>query len=78
LRDRIPEEERWTRAAAVLLGVLRKAFQETLRDPAFLADADKAKLEVDPVAGEDLERIVEGLFKIEPALVVRLKAVLID
>src|SRR5215510_2387578 len=32
--------------------ILRKAFQETLRDPAFLADAEKQKLEIEPVTAE--------------------------
>jgi tripartite-type tricarboxylate transporter receptor subunit TctC len=58
--------------------VLRKAFQETLRDPAFLADAEKARLEIDPVSGEDVERTVANLFKLEPALVAKLKAVLLE
>ena len=58
--------------------ILRKAFQETLRDPAFLADAEKAKIEIDPVSGEDIERTVANLFKLEPALVAKLKAVLLE
>ena len=40
--------------------VLRRAFQETLKDPAFLAETQKAKLTLDPVTGEDLERILES------------------
>src|SRR5262245_12872682 len=35
--------------------ILRKAFQDTLKDPAFLAETQKAKLTLDPVTGEDLE-----------------------
>jgi tripartite-type tricarboxylate transporter receptor subunit TctC len=58
--------------------ILRRAFQDTLRDPAFLADADKAKLEVDPISGEDIERTVQRLFTLEPALIARLRAVLLE
>jgi tripartite-type tricarboxylate transporter receptor subunit TctC len=58
--------------------MLRKAFQDTLRDPAFLAEAEKAKLDVEPVTGEDVSRIVEGLFKLEAPLVARLKTILLD
>jgi tripartite-type tricarboxylate transporter receptor subunit TctC len=58
--------------------MLRKAFQETLRDPAFLADAEKVKLEIDPVAGEDVERVVQKLFTLEPPLVARLRTLLLD
>lgn len=58
--------------------ILRKAFQETLRDPAFLADAEKAKLEIAPVTGEEIERTVERLFKLEPAIIAKLRAVLLE
>ena len=58
--------------------LLRKAFQATLRDPAFLAEAEKAKLDVDPVSGEEIERAVLALFKLEPALVARLRTVLLE
>jgi tripartite-type tricarboxylate transporter receptor subunit TctC len=58
--------------------LLRRAFQATLRDPAFLAEAEKAKLEIEPLAGEELEKVVERLFQIEPSMVARLKGVLLD
>src|SRR5438445_1185196 len=58
--------------------ILRKAFQETLRDPAVLADAEKAKLEIDPITGEEIERTVDRLFKLEPALIARLRALLFE
>jgi len=56
---------------------LRKAFDDTLKDPEFLAEAKKAKLEIEPVSGEEIEGVVQGLFKIEPAFVARLKQVLV-
>jgi len=56
--------------------VLRKAFQDTLNDKAFLAEAEKAKLTLDPVAGEELERLIAELFTLDPAFVDKLKAVL--
>jgi tripartite-type tricarboxylate transporter receptor subunit TctC len=37
---------------------LRAAFDAMLRDPAFLEDAKKAKLDIEPVSGEELQRIV--------------------
>jgi tripartite-type tricarboxylate transporter receptor subunit TctC len=58
--------------------LLRKAFQATLRDPAFLADAEKAKLEIEPLSGEEMERVVERLFKVEPAMAARLKTILYE
>jgi tripartite-type tricarboxylate transporter receptor subunit TctC len=55
---------------------LRKAFQETLKDPAFLAEAEKAKLSLDPVTGEELEKMVGELFTLDAALLAKLKNVL--
>lgn len=59
-----------------LVQMLRKAFQDTMKDPEFVADAMQSRLDIDPVSGEELERIVSGLFKLSPALVARLKEVL--
>ena len=58
--------------------ILRKAFQETLKDKAFLAEAEKAKLGVDPVTGEELERMVAGLSTLDPGLLAKLKEVLFN
>ena len=38
---------------------LRKAFADMAADPAFRADAAKAKLEVDPMPGDAVERVVD-------------------
>jgi tripartite-type tricarboxylate transporter receptor subunit TctC len=56
--------------------MLRKAFADTLKDPEFLADAKKSKLDIEPVAGEELEKVVQDLYKIDPATLARLKDVL--
>lgn len=55
---------------------LRKAFIETMRDREFLADVDRSKLAVDPMSGEELEQTVAGLFRLNPATLAKLKAVL--
>jgi tripartite-type tricarboxylate transporter receptor subunit TctC len=55
---------------------MRQAFLDTLKDPAFLSEAQKTKLEVDPVTGEQLEKIVVGLFKTNPQVLAKLKEVL--
>jgi len=44
------------------LETLRKAFAATLRDPEFLAEAKKAKLDIEPVAGEDIEGYVKLIY----------------
>jgi tripartite-type tricarboxylate transporter receptor subunit TctC len=37
---------------------LEVAFAKTLADPEFLADADKSSLEIDPLYGEDIHKLV--------------------
>ncbi|MDB5650745.1 MAG: tripartite tricarboxylate transporter family receptor [Hyphomicrobiales bacterium] len=44
------------------LAALRKAFTETMADPAFLADADKAKLEINPLSGAQVEALVRQVY----------------
>jgi tripartite-type tricarboxylate transporter receptor subunit TctC len=58
--------------------ILRNGLRATLRDPAFLTEAKRAGIEVDPVPGEEIERLVAGLLKLEPAFATRLKAVLLE
>ena len=53
--------------------VVRKAFIDALSDPNFVAEAKKSRLEVDPIAGADLEKLIGGLFKLDAALLTRLK-----
>ncbi len=55
---------------------LRKAFQETLKDPEFLADAQKAKLDIEPITGEEMEKMLSKLFKLSPPIVAKLKEIL--
>ena len=55
---------------------LRNAFQETLKDKEFLADAEKTRLDLDPVTGEELQAAVAELSKIDPALITKLKKIL--
>jgi tripartite-type tricarboxylate transporter receptor subunit TctC len=47
---------------------LRKAFADTMKDPEFLADAEKAQLEITPVAGEEVEKLVKDLYQTPKAL----------
>jgi tripartite-type tricarboxylate transporter receptor subunit TctC len=56
--------------------ILRKAFMETVKDPELLNEASKANLEINPGSGEELERNVKDLLRLEPALIARLKEIL--
>jgi len=42
---------------------LRKAFDATLKDPAFLEEAEKLKLDVNPVTGAEIDKLVADLYR---------------
>jgi tripartite-type tricarboxylate transporter receptor subunit TctC len=67
LPPQVPEER---------VRILQKAFIDTLKDPQFIAEAEKAKLEIDPIDGPGIEKMVHGLYGMEPAIVNRVKQLL--
>lgn len=56
--------------------ILRKGLSATFKDPEFLADAQRARLDLAPISGEDLEKTVARTFALEKPLVERLKEIL--
>ncbi|HEY3305928.1 MAG TPA: tripartite tricarboxylate transporter substrate-binding protein [Candidatus Binatia bacterium] len=56
--------------------ILRKAFTDVLKDADFQAEAKKSQLDTNPLTGEEVEKTVAGLFKIQPGLVAQLKEIL--
>jgi tripartite-type tricarboxylate transporter receptor subunit TctC len=48
------------------LQVLRKAFADTMKDPAFIAEAEKSKLETTYVSGEEIDKYVGQIYSITP------------
>jgi tripartite-type tricarboxylate transporter receptor subunit TctC len=55
---------------------LRKAFLDTMSDKEFLADADKAQLEITPVSGEQIEKLVKEIFAASPDIAKKATALL--
>jgi tripartite-type tricarboxylate transporter receptor subunit TctC len=47
---------------------LRNAFVRTMEDPEFLADAEKTQLEITPVSGAEIEKLVKELYQTPKAL----------
>jgi tripartite-type tricarboxylate transporter receptor subunit TctC len=45
------------------LAVLRNSFQTMMKDPAFLADAEKIRLEVRPMAPDDIVAIINDIYR---------------
>src|SRR5262245_18685270 len=56
--------------------ILHKAFHATLKDPAFLAEAEKANLSIDPITGAEMTRLVEEVFTLDAPLLAKLKEAL--
>lgn len=56
--------------------VLRRAFDDTMQDPKFLADAKRSRVAIDPIRGEDLQKIVGEIASTEKAVLQRANAVL--
>jgi tripartite-type tricarboxylate transporter receptor subunit TctC len=50
---------------------LRDAFDATMKDPAFLADAEKGKWEITPVRGEDIELLMARVYATPKEIVAR-------
>lgn len=57
--------------------LLRTAFSATLRDPEFLAEAEKAKIIINPTMGTELEEIVSGFGKLSPDVLAKLRESLV-
>jgi hypothetical protein len=48
------------------LELLRRAFAATVKDPEFIADAEKSKLELDYVSGAEIDKLVEQIYSVPP------------
>jgi tripartite-type tricarboxylate transporter receptor subunit TctC len=59
---------------AARVAALRRAFDATMKDPAFRAAAQKRKMELGPKAGAEMQKIVEAHIATESAVVARAKA----
>jgi tripartite-type tricarboxylate transporter receptor subunit TctC len=55
------------------VAMLRKALVDAVKDPGFLADAKKARLEVQPISGEEMQEMIVSLVKTKPAVVEKYK-----
>jgi tripartite-type tricarboxylate transporter receptor subunit TctC len=56
------------------VAVLRQAFDAMLRDPAFIADAKKAKLDLEPMSGARLQQTVQEMVQFPKHLIERARA----
>jgi hypothetical protein len=57
------------------LAIVRKAFDDTMKDPDFLAEMAKQQLPVHPLTGQDAEKIVRELASASPNVVAAAKPI---
>ena len=55
---------------------LRKAFMDTMQDKDFLADAEKAQMEITPVPGEEIQKLVTTIYGASPEIAKKASAML--
>jgi len=55
---------------------LRKAFDDSFKDPEFLAEAKKRKMDVNPVSGADIEKLVAEVYATPPEIVKEARTVI--
>jgi tripartite-type tricarboxylate transporter receptor subunit TctC len=58
--------------------ILRNAFMATMKDPAFLAEAQKLQLTIDPTSGEEMEKIVRDAYALPPSIVAKVRKALTE
>ena len=55
--------------------ILRDAFEDTMSDPEFRADADKRQLDLEITRGSEIQSLIEKIYKTPPAVVERVKKI---
>ncbi len=58
------------------LAALRRAFDKTMTDSAFLADVDKIQGDISPLTGEKVQALVTNMYKASPQVIERVKTLI--
>jgi tripartite-type tricarboxylate transporter receptor subunit TctC len=58
--------------------VLRQAFDDTMRDPEFLAEAKQRLLDVNPMRGVDIGKLITELYQTPPEVIAATKAMIVE
>jgi tripartite-type tricarboxylate transporter receptor subunit TctC len=59
------------------LELLQKAFLNTIKDPEFMAEAKKSKLDIEVIDGPTIAKKLGQLYELQPAVIAKLKEVLL-
>lgn len=57
------------------IAIMRKAFNEAMKDPALIAQANKEQIPVSPISGKAAEKIVAKMVEASPAIVAKAKEI---
>ena len=57
--------------------ILQKAFMDTMKDPAMLKEAKKSNIEITPIDGVATGKVFAALYKLDPAMISRLREILV-
>jgi hypothetical protein len=58
------------------VAALRKAYDETMRDPQLLAEIDQSHSEFSPLSGDELQRLVAATADVPAAIVARIRSII--
>ena len=58
------------------VAALRKAFMDTMRDPQFLAEAEKMQIDISPLPGDEAQVIADRIVAASPDVIARAKLIL--
>jgi hypothetical protein len=61
---------------AARVEALRRAFDATMKDPTYLAEADKLKVDVEPLSGEQVAALIAQVSRTPADTVARVRAAL--
>ncbi len=53
------------------VAALRRAFDATMKDPAFIADAKKIDIEVDAMTGEEMQKLITRILTFDKSVIAR-------
>jgi tripartite-type tricarboxylate transporter receptor subunit TctC len=55
---------------------LRRAFDATMTDPDYVAEANVRGLEINPVGGSDLDKLLDDLYATPPEIIAEVRAII--
>jgi tripartite-type tricarboxylate transporter receptor subunit TctC len=58
------------------VALVHKAFDDMMKEPGLLAEANRLSLPVEPMSGEALQETIRSMFEIDPASITKAKAIL--